>query len=128
MADEKKTAKSESKGEVRATTHDVKTLGEVPAVEDIKIDRCAHCARALVAGNAGCAFEWTAKNGAALDAKHEGQFKNFGDVGAWVLNGWAVLDAGNPDAKTWILTDKGRALTEAEFDAGVAAFFGLTFR
>lgn len=87
------------------------------------------------------AFEWSAAKGEALDAAHEGQFAElaaiaqkrkqpntagFGMVGSWVLNGWAMQDPGDI-AHAWILTDKGRALTEADFDAGVAAFFGLSF-
>lgn len=88
------------------------------------------------------AFEWSQTKAAALDAAHEGQFAEleaiaqkrkqpntagFGMVGAWVFNGWALQDPGDT-AHAWILTDKGRSLTEAEFDAGVAAFFGLRFR
>jgi len=118
------------KAEIRPAGHDVKRLAETePVVDDMNIERCAHCARALVPGDSGCAFEWTAKKRTALNAKHEGQFANFGDVGSWVLNGWAVQDMGSTDSqKPWILTDKGKSLTEAEFDKGVAAFFGLTFK
>ena len=73
------------------------------------------------------AFEWSAAKSAALNAAHDGQWSNFLDVFTWVFCGWAVRDAGDPEGG-WILTDAGRALTETDFDAGLARALSVTFR
>lgn len=65
------------------------------------------------------AFQWSADRAAELNAANEGQWLGFLDVFTWVFNGWAVKDAGDP-AGGWILTDKGKALTANDFDAGLA--------
>jgi hypothetical protein len=72
------------------------------------------------------AFAWSRLRASALDAAHDGQWSNFLDVFTWVLNGWAVRDAGD-ESGAWILTDKGRALTETDFDAGLARALAVTF-
>lgn len=73
------------------------------------------------------AFEWCAIKAAALNAKHENQWTNFLDVFCWVFNGWAKQDVGAPGSP-WALTDAGRAITEEQFNAGVAKAMAVTFK
>lgn len=73
------------------------------------------------------AFAWSKRRADELNAAHDGQWSNFLDVFTWVFCGWAVRDAGDPEGG-WILTDAGRALTETDFDAGLARALSVTFR